>query len=118
MDKADATSATCIRHGQKAMHQTLRLLNRIAMQVEMGLDRKVAMVQSLCQTPIYPWGDAIHILISILDGKSTAAVDEVLQIGQGFRFCAKVLDPLWRLPVLFHPAAPVSRQWCHSCHLG
>jgi hypothetical protein len=116
--QADATSATRIRGGQKAIHQTLRLLDRIAVQVEMRLDRKVAMVQSLCQPPIYPWGNALHILIGILDGKGAAAVDEVLQIGQGFRLWAKGLDLLRRLPVLFHTTAPISWQWRHPCHLG
>ncbi len=73
-----------IRRVQKTIHGDFGLFHRMAMQIDMGLDRIITTVQALRQMPIDPRCDAFHILIGVLNRKRPAPFHKVLQISKGF----------------------------------
>src|SRR2546428_4855485 len=95
MNEQDTPLPGGVGRGHKLLHSDFSLFYRMAMQVDMRLDRIITTVQALRQTSIDPWGKAFHILIRVLNRKLSAPCDEVPQVSQGFVVVSRI-DRLWR----------------------
>src|SRR4029450_10773362 len=65
MNEHDTPLPDGVGSGQKLLHSNFGLFYRMAMQVDMRLDRIITAGQALRQTPIDPWGKAFHLLIGV-----------------------------------------------------
>ena len=95
MNEQDTPLPDCVGIGHKLLHNNFGLFYRMAMQVDMRLDRIITTVQALRQTSIDLWGNAFHILIRILNRKLSAPFNEIPQVRQGFVVVSRI-EGLWR----------------------
>src|SRR5262249_42840319 len=103
MNEQHTSLPSHIGRGEKTVHDDFGLFHRMAMQIDMRLDRIITTVQALRQMPINPWRNAFHVLICVLNCKRPTPFHKVLQISQGFALIGRI-ERLWRwLWQLLHP---------------
>jgi hypothetical protein len=82
MNEAEAALSGRIGRGQKLVDLLLGVFDKIAVQVQLSLNGKIALVQALSEALIHVLRDPLHILIGKLQGKDAAAFHEIPQFIQ------------------------------------